>query len=72
MAKTYSNDSREIVINIYGSGASEKEAVNVFVTDMDTINRWIRKYKEAGSVEPCKRTKCCEKKSLTKLFVNMS
>ena len=56
-AKAYSNDLSERVINIYGSGASEKEAVNVFVTGMDTLNRWVRKYKEAGSAEPCKMTK---------------
>ena len=61
MAKAYSNDSRKRVINIYESGASKKEIVNMFVTCIDTLNRWIRKYKETGSAEPCKRTKYREK-----------
>ena len=35
MAKEYSNDLREGVINIYESGASKKEIVDIFVTGMD-------------------------------------
>ncbi len=72
MTKAYSNDLIERVIKIYESGDPKKEIVNIFVTGMDTLNRWIRKYKETGSIEPCKMTKYPEKNSVTKLFVNMS
>ncbi len=50
----------------------KKEIVNIFVTDMDALNRRIRKYKETGRGEPCRRTKYRVKSSVTKLFVNMS
>ena len=58
MAKAYSNDLRERVIKSYESGMSKKE----IIIGSDTLNRWIRKYKETGSVEPCKRTKYRAKK----------
>ena len=61
MTKAYSNDLRERVIRNYESGASKKEIVDIFVIGMDTLNRWIRKYKETGSIEPCKRTEYREK-----------
>lgn len=62
MAKAYSNDLRERVIKSYQSGMSKKEIINIFMTGSDTLNRWIRKYKETGSMEPCKRTKYRAKK----------
>lgn len=62
MAKAYSNDLRERVIKSYESGVSKEEIINIFIIGMDTLNRWIRKYKETGSVEPCKRTKYRAKK----------
>ena len=62
MAKAYSNDLRERVIKIYESGISKGEILNIFIISLDTLNRWIRKYKETGSVEPCKRTKYRERK----------
>ena len=49
------------MINIYESGTYKKEIVDI-VTGMDTLNRWIRKYKETGNFEPCRRTKYREKK----------
>ena len=58
MAKAYSNDLRERVIKSYESGMSKKE----IIIGSDTLNRWIRKYKETGSVEPCERTKYRAKK----------
>jgi transposase len=57
MAKAYSNDLRERVIKSYESGVSKKEIISIFMIGTDTLNRWIRKYKETGSIEPCKRTK---------------
>ncbi|MCW5198223.1 hypothetical protein VU06_00560, partial [Desulfobulbus sp. F3] len=40
----------------------KKKLINIFTIGMDTLNIWIRKYKETGSVEPCKRTKYRTKK----------
>jgi transposase len=62
MAKAYSNDLRERVIKSYESGISKGEIINIFIISLDTLNRWIRKYKETGSVEPYKRTKYRAKK----------
>jgi transposase len=57
MAKAYSSDLRERVIKSYESGVPKEDIINIFMIGMDTLNRWIRKYKETGSVEPCIRTK---------------
>ena len=62
MAKAYSNDLRERAIKSYESGMSKKEIIDIFIIGSDTLNRWIRKYKETGSIEPCKRTKYRAKK----------
>lgn len=62
MAKAYSNDLRERVIKSYESGMSKEKIINIFIIGSDTLNRWIRKYKETGRVEPCKRTKYRAKK----------
>jgi transposase len=62
MAKAYSNDLRERVIKSYESGISKKEILDIFIISLDTLNRWIRKYKETGSIESCKRTKYRAKK----------
>ena len=45
------------MIKNYESGVSEKEIVSIFMTSIDTMNRWIRQYKEIEIMEPCKRTK---------------
>ena len=50
MAKAYSNDLRERVIKSYESGISKKEILDIFIISLDTLNRWIRKYKETGSI----------------------
>ncbi|HET8685262.1 MAG TPA: IS630 transposase-related protein [Methanosarcina sp.] len=57
MAKAYSSDLRERVIKSYESGVPKKDIINIFMIGMDTLNRWIRKYKETGNTEPCMRTK---------------
>ena len=57
MAEAYSNDLRERVIRSYESGMSKEEIINIFIIGSDTLNRWIRKYKETGSFEPYRRTK---------------
>ena len=62
MARAYSNDLRERVIKSYEAGLSKKEIIDIFIIGSDTLNRWIRKYKETGSTEPCKRTKYRAKK----------
>jgi transposase len=36
---------------------SKEDIVNIFAIGLDTLNRWIRKYKKIGSVEPEKQTK---------------
>jgi transposase len=62
MAKAYSNDLRERVIKNYLDGISKEDIVNIFAIGLDTLNRWIRKYKKTGSVEPEKQTKFRERK----------
>lgn len=62
MAKAYSNDLRERVIKNYLDGMSKEDIVNIFVIGLDTLNRWIRKYKKTGNVEPEKQTKFRERK----------
>jgi transposase len=46
MAKAYSNDLRERVIKKYLDGMSKEDIVNIFVIGLDTLNKWIRKYKK--------------------------
>ena len=72
MAKAYSKDLRERVIKSYEAGMPEEEIINIFIIGLDALNRWIRKYKETGSVEPYKRTKYRAKSSATRLFLSMS
>uniref|UniRef100_UPI0040576FB4 IS630 transposase-related protein n=1 Tax=Candidatus Electronema sp. TaxID=2698783 RepID=UPI0040576FB4 len=62
MTKAYSNDLRERVIKKYLDGMSKEDIVNIFVIGLDTLNRWIRKYKKTGNVEPEKQTKFRERK----------
>lgn len=62
MAKAYSNDLRERVIKNYFEGMSKEDIVNIFVIGIDTLNRWIRKYKKTGSFEPEKQKKFRERK----------
>lgn len=62
MAKAYSNDLRERVMKSYEAGMSKESIVKIFIISLDTLNRWIRKYKETGSVEPYKKTKHRAKK----------
>jgi transposase len=50
------------VIKSYESGISKEEILNIFIISLDALNRWIRKYKETGNVEPYKRTKYRAKK----------
>ena len=57
MAEAYSSDLRERVIRNYESGMPKEEIVSIFIIGLDTLNRWTRKYKETGSVNPCRRTK---------------
>ena len=57
MAKAYSQDLRERVIKSYESGRPKQEIINIFMIGSDTLNRWIRRYKETGSVVAYQRTK---------------
>ncbi len=62
MAKAYSIDLRERVIKNYSDGMSKEDIVNIFAIGIDTLNRWIRKYKKTGNIEPEKQTKFRERK----------
>ena len=53
---------KERVIKSYESGVPKEDIINIFMIGMDTLNRWIRKYKETGSIEYCMRTKYRAKK----------
>jgi transposase len=56
MSKPYSEDLRERVINCYEKGVAKHSIILIFNIGMDTLNRWIRRYKETGSLAPKKRT----------------
>jgi len=46
----------------YSNGMSKEDIVNIFAIGIDTLNRWIRKYKKTGNIEPEKQTKFRERK----------
>lgn len=62
MAQAYSQDLRERVIKSYESGMAKKEILNIFMIGSDTLNRWIRRYKETGRVDAYQRRKYRAKK----------
>lgn len=56
MSQAYSQDLRERVIKNYEIGISKQNIIAIFHIGMDTLNRWIRLYRDTGSVSPKIRT----------------
>ena len=56
MARAYSRDLRERVIENYKAGLPKQTLITTFRIGMDTLNRWIRHYINTGSVSPKQRT----------------
>ena len=56
MKKAYSEDLRKCVINCYEAGFPKTLIIQIFTIGKDTLNRWIRQYKETGSLAPKVRT----------------
>jgi transposase len=56
MKKAYSEDLRKCVINCYEAGFPKTLIIQIFAIGKDTLNRWIRQYKETGSLAPKVRT----------------
>lgn len=52
MAKGYSLDLRERVVNHILGGGKKKEASRVFQVGEETVYRWMREYKKEGGVKP--------------------
>ena len=62
MAKSYSNDLRERVILCYNKGLPKNLIIILFDIGIDTLNRWIKQYKETGIFTPKERTKYRKRK----------
>lgn len=56
MSKAYSEDLRERVIKNYENGIPKNVIIIIFNICMVTLNRWIKEYKESGSIAPKVRT----------------
>lgn len=56
MSKAYSEDFRECVIMNHKKGMLKDKIVTTFNIGIDTLNRWIRQYRETGSLAPKIRT----------------
>jgi transposase len=52
MRKAYSEDLRRCVINCYDAGMPKRVILLIFQIGKDTLNRWIRQYKENGCLAP--------------------
>lgn len=53
MAKPYSNDLRERVVSaVEEDGLSRRQAASRFEVAISTVNNWVWRYRETGSVAP--------------------
>lgn len=57
MSNAYSVDLRERVVAYVVDGGQKGEACRIFQIGQDTVYRWLRQYRETGSVAPRKRGK---------------
>lgn len=62
MSKAQSNELRERVIKSDEEGMEKRTLVEVFKIGIGTLNRWIRKYLETGSLEAKKRSRYRKRK----------
>jgi transposase len=49
MGKACSDDLRERVVKNYSDGMQQQDIIRNFSIGMDTLNRWIRKYRKQAS-----------------------
>lgn len=70
MSKAYSLDLKERVIQSYIEGLPKKLIVALFKIGMDTLNRWMRQYKETGNLNAKVRTKHRQRKFSDSEIVN--
>ena len=52
MPQSYSGDLRERVIGTVESGASRREAADLFEISISSAIRWVQRWREEGSSEP--------------------
>lgn len=64
MKKPYSEDFRLCVIKNYKNGKTKKELLSIFNISVKTLNSWIVRYEETGSVSSKKRT-CYRKRKFS-------
>lgn len=55
MARAYSLDLRQKVVEFVLQGESKEEAARVFNIGIDSVYRWLRLYNKTGSLKPKKR-----------------
>ena len=55
MAKIYSKDFRECVVQNVLDGMSRKDAIQIFKIGSDTLNRWLKMWHENGDLSTPKR-----------------
>jgi len=61
MAKAYSLDLRERVIQYLEKGHDKKSAASFFSVGIATIYRWLKQKKETGSLHPQQRERAYQK-----------
>lgn len=52
MARAYSEDFRLLVVKKYLDGMNRLEVLSLFEIGSDTLTRWVRSYREVGSLSP--------------------
>ena len=62
MAKIYSKDFRECVVENVLNGMSHKEAFSIFKVSLQTISNWLRWHRERGDLSTPKRGRYVSKK----------
>lgn len=55
MAKIYSKDFRECVVQNVLDGMSRKDAIQIFKIGSDTLSRWLKTWQEKADLSPPKR-----------------
>lgn len=55
MARAYSLDLRQKVVEFVLRGESKEEAARVFNIGIDSVYRWLRLYNKTGNLKPKKR-----------------
>ena len=54
MARSYSTDLRERVVDYIKSGGSRKDACRIFNVSLRTLSNWLKRLRDTGNVLPSK------------------